>query len=96
MAEPLPFAPKPWGWQTSGKPGGNGDLNVYVIDRDDRKIAAVWGRRGEKGWTASLISLAPDFYAFAEQRAAEGDPVAQRLIRSVAGSAAHANSEAAA
>lgn len=62
MSEPNP-APAPWQTIESGSPGGNGDFNLYVMDRDQRKIAAVWGKRGEKEWTGALIAAAPDLLA---------------------------------
>lgn len=52
-------APAPWSYEASGKPGGNGDFNIYVIDKNKRKIAAVWGKRGEKEATAAVLMAAP-------------------------------------
>lgn len=57
------FAPAPWSYETSGKPGGNGDLNLYVVDANKRKIAAIWGKRGEKEATASVVMVAPETLA---------------------------------
>lgn len=59
--QPAP-APGPYDWLASGKPGGNGDFNVYLIDRDGRKIAAVWGKRGEKERTVALLAAASEMY----------------------------------
>ena len=53
------FAPPPWDWAPSGSPGGNGDFNVYITDKNGRKIAAVYGKRGEKEKTCDLLSAAP-------------------------------------
>lgn len=55
-------APTPWGFEASGKPGGNGDLNYYIVDKDKRKIAAVWGKRGEKEATAAMMIAAPEMF----------------------------------
>lgn len=74
------FAPGPYAWETSGKPGGNGDFNVYVIDADGRKIAAVWGKRGEKVWTCSLMALSLEFFEYVLARSRDGDVEAQRLV----------------
>lgn len=59
-------APAPWDFEASGKPGSNGDLNIYVVDKNKRKIAAVWGKREEKELTASLMISAPDLLALAK------------------------------
>lgn len=52
-------APLPYTCEPSGKPGSNGDFNLYICDASGRKIAAVWGRRGEKEATASLFLAGP-------------------------------------
>lgn len=65
FAEPAPLtgdiladaAPRPYSVQWSERPSGNGVYNVYVIDANDRKIAAVWGG-AEKLATANLIRRA--------------------------------------
>lgn len=54
------FAPAPWDWTPSGSPSGNGDFNLYITDKNGRKIAAVYGRRGEKEKTCNLIAAAPE------------------------------------
>lgn len=56
MAE---HASAPFDWQSSGLPGSNGLFNIYVTDKDGRKIAAVWGKPGEKEATANLFVAAP-------------------------------------
>ena len=48
-------APAPWGFESSEKPGGYGNHNMYITDADGRKIAAVWGKRGEKDATAAMM-----------------------------------------
>lgn len=62
-SEPTAPAPGPYSWESSGKPGGNGDFNYYLIDKDKRKIAAVWGKRGEKEATANLLMASHDMLA---------------------------------
>jgi hypothetical protein len=62
----MSHAPAPWNVEFSGKPGGNGDLNMYVVDKDGRKIAAVWGKRGEKEATACVVSMSPNLLAACE------------------------------
>lgn len=84
------FAPAPWGWHTSGKPGGNGDFNAYVIDRDERKIAAVWGKRGEKEWTGAIIAATPDLYDYVSAAAMDGCKRAGKLIAEIDTMAHHA------
>lgn len=58
-----PFTPGPWRSDRAEKPGSNGDFYVFIRDATDRKIAGVWGRRGEKEATAALIAAAPELYA---------------------------------
>ena len=58
MSETARPAPGPWSWAPSGKPGGSGDFNIYITDAGGRKIAAVWGKRGEKQATANLLTKA--------------------------------------
>lgn len=81
-----PFAPHPWDWLGSGKPGSNGLSNVYVTDLNGRKIAAVWGKEAlaEKIWTVALIAEAPTLYLFAQREAADGNPEAKRILQSIA------------
>lgn len=61
-----PPAPAPWSYAKSGSMGGSGDFNLYITDKDGRKIAAVWGKRGEKERTAALMIAAPDILAAAK------------------------------
>lgn len=77
--EPTTPAPGPYSWQSSGKPGGNGDFNYYLIDKNKRKIAAVWGKRGEKEATANLLMASHDLleaakHALEWMKAAATDP----------------------
>jgi hypothetical protein len=48
-------APRPWVLVSSGKQGGNGRHNYYIVDANRRKICAVWGRDGEREATGELI-----------------------------------------
>ena len=54
-------APTPWRWSASGKPTGKSlaRFHIYVEDKDGRKIAAVWGKDGEREATANLLVAAP-------------------------------------
>lgn len=57
-------APTPWGFEAAGKLGGkNSGLNFYITDANGRKIAAVWGKRGEKQETTAMMIAAPELYA---------------------------------
>jgi hypothetical protein len=40
--------PKPWDWVMAGTPTGNGKFQAYLVDATGRKIAAIWGKSGEK------------------------------------------------
>lgn len=49
-----PPAPLPWDWiWIDAKASGGG--HVYLVDANGRKIAAIWGKAGEKEATADLI-----------------------------------------
>jgi hypothetical protein len=58
-------APTPWRWSVSGKPTGKSlaRFHIYVEDKDGRKIAAVWGKDGEREATANLLVAAPTMRA---------------------------------
>ena len=60
-AASVTFAPAPWAWESSKVPGGRGgnNFNLYITDANGRKIAAVWGKPGEKEKTCKLIAAAP-------------------------------------
>lgn len=47
--------PTPWDWITSGTPSGNGHFHAYLVDGNGRKIAAIWGKDGEKALIANHI-----------------------------------------
>lgn len=52
-------APAPWDWN-SIHANASGGFHLYIVDKDGRKIAAVWGKAGEKIATANLMRAAPD------------------------------------
>lgn len=47
--------PKPWNWVASMHPTANASYHLYLIDATGRKIAAIWGKKGEKELTAAHI-----------------------------------------
>lgn len=53
--EPAKLPPKPWDWVTSGGVSANGKFHAYLTDATGRKIAAIWGREGEKELIADHI-----------------------------------------
>lgn len=53
------IAPAPWDWIAAGRPSGHNEMNIYVVDANGRKIAAVYGKRGEKEKTIRLMAAAP-------------------------------------
>jgi len=77
------LAPAPWDSEASGKPGGNGDFNVYIVDAAGRKIATIWGKRGEKEWTAALVTAAPDLLAYVRAKADAGCETARALLAEI-------------
>jgi hypothetical protein len=54
MSDPSKAAPRPWDWQWVSA-GATGRGHIYILDASGRKIAAVWGKAGEKEHTADLI-----------------------------------------
>ena len=58
-------APGPYDWRRIGRAGSHGLYNIFLTDKDGRKIAAVWGRPDEKEATADLLAAAPDLLAAA-------------------------------
>jgi hypothetical protein len=48
-------APLPWTWETASKATANGNFHVYLVDANNRKIAAIWGPLSERIKTAELI-----------------------------------------
>ena len=53
-SEPV-LPPLPWNWVTSERPDARGQFYVYLVDATGRKIAAIWGKDGEKKLTADYI-----------------------------------------
>lgn len=51
-------APAPWSVVALGKPGAHGRYNLYIVDANNRKIAAVWGKDGEREATADMMCSA--------------------------------------
>jgi len=48
--------PMPYGYATTAQPGDyHGNGHVYIVDANDRKIAALWGKPDEKMALADLI-----------------------------------------
>jgi hypothetical protein len=86
----MPHAHGPYEWTVSGKLGSNGEFNAYVIDKDGRKIAAVWGKRDEKAATAHLLSASADLLAAAKAIEARccgeypNHPETQQLVAAIA------------
>lgn len=54
-SEPPTLPPLPWNWVASKTPTANALYHIYLIDATGRKIAAIWGRHGEKELTANRI-----------------------------------------
>lgn len=55
--KPAP-APGPYDWTASAEPSRSG-FHVYLVDANGRKIAAIWGKEGEKAATAAFLARAP-------------------------------------
>lgn len=69
-------APGPWTIETSTTPGGNGTRNLYINDRNGRKIAAVWGKEGgEKETTAAIMIAAPELLKLLKEFMSVTDPL---------------------
>jgi hypothetical protein len=51
--------PGPWDWLAVGA-NASGGHHLYIIDKDGRKIAALWGKADEKAANARLIAAATD------------------------------------
>jgi len=64
QAEPEPrndtgvAAPRPWSIGVSSTSSNNDSFHLYLVDANGRKIAAIWGRSGEKLATAEMILAA--------------------------------------
>jgi hypothetical protein len=51
-------APRPWDWVFVSTDTASGGGHIYLVDANGRKIAAIWGKGGEKEATADLIITA--------------------------------------
>ena len=47
--------PLPWDWVAAGVADARGQYHAYLVDATGRKIAAIWGRDGEKPLIADYI-----------------------------------------
>jgi hypothetical protein len=47
--------PLPWDWTCADKPTANGAFQVYIVDANKRKIAAIWAKPEERATIADLI-----------------------------------------
>lgn len=63
---PPTLPPLPWGRIVSNHPTANARYHTYLIDANGRKIAAIWGRDGEKELTADFILRAVTAYQQSE------------------------------
>lgn len=55
-APPTPtLPPLPWDWVSSTVTDARGSFHAYLVDATGRKIAAIWGREGEKALIADTI-----------------------------------------
>lgn len=59
---PPTLPPMPWDWIAAAFPTNNAKTHIYLTDATGRKIAAIWGREGEKELTADLILKAVSAY----------------------------------
>lgn len=66
VPKPAPALPPfPWDWTVAAFPTNNAKSHIYLVDATGRKIAAIWGREGEKELTADLILKAVTDYCTA-------------------------------
>lgn len=47
--------PMPWDWVAAGVADARGSFHAYLVDATGRKIAAIWGKDGEKQLIADRI-----------------------------------------
>lgn len=47
--------PLPWNWVSSGSAYARGQFHIYLVDANGKKIAAIWGREGQKTLVAQRI-----------------------------------------
>lgn len=55
LSAPPSLPPFPWDWVAAGHPTINARYHIYLVDANGRKIAAIWGKDGEKELTADHI-----------------------------------------
>jgi hypothetical protein len=48
--------PLPWKWVSSGSSDARGQFHIYLVDANGKKIAAIWGREGQKTLVAQHIT----------------------------------------
>jgi hypothetical protein len=86
-ASAAPSFPKlPWNWVSSGSSDARGQYHIYLVDADGKKIAAIWGKEGQKTETAQhIVSLvnAASLLDESEQKIVqeEAHPTKQSLSR---------------
>jgi len=47
--------PLPWDWAAALRPTANGHFQIYLVDANGRKIAAIWGKPEERQAIAKHI-----------------------------------------
>lgn len=52
---PAALPPLPWDWVATGNADARGCFHAYLVDATGRKIAAIWGKDGEKQLIADKI-----------------------------------------
>jgi hypothetical protein len=60
--KPPTLPPMPWDWVCADFPTNNARAHIYLVDATGRKIAAIWGKDGEKELTADFILNAVTAY----------------------------------
>lgn len=60
--EQAKLPPMPWDWTASAVTSANGSFHAYLVDATGRKIAAIWGKAGEKEKIADRILVACNAY----------------------------------
>lgn len=47
--------PGPWNWVASGGADIRGQFHIYLVDANGKKLAAIWGKEGQKTLVAQHI-----------------------------------------
>lgn len=86
-------APLPYDWTAVGTAAYGNAFHAYLTDANGRKIAAIWGKAGEKEKTADLLMTAANNYArllaaLKEMRVHFGNPKEDEWLNAAAWSAA--------